>query len=197
MPEYVEINNKRYKINTDFRIAIKCNELTMDDSIGDLERTLAIIYMLFGDEGIKDATKDDEIFSNLANKAIKYLSCGKEIKETDNNIDMDFTEDMDYIEASFMSDYQIDLTDKEMHWWKFYNLVCGLSNSELGNCCILNRIRNLRNFDLSQIKDPKEKSKIIKAKEQFALKKKQKEQEIKLTKEQEQSVDDFYKALGF
>jgi hypothetical protein len=197
MPEYVEINNKRYKINTDFRIAIKCNELTMDDSIGDLERTLAIIYMLFGDEGIKDATKDDEIFSNLANLSIKYLSCGKEIKEKDNKIDMDFTEDMDYIEASFMSDYQIDLTDKEMHWWKFYNLVCGLSNSELGNCCILNRIRNLRNFDLSQIKDPKEQSKIIKAKEQFALKKKQKEQEIKLTKEQEQSVDDFYKALGF
>ena len=52
-PEYVRTKNgKNYKINTDFRVALKCNEVSMDTSIGDLERTLAIVYLLFGDEGI-------------------------------------------------------------------------------------------------------------------------------------------------
>ena len=36
-----------------------------------------------------------------------------------------------------------DLENKEMHWWKFMDLMNGLSNSELGNCCVLNNIRNL------------------------------------------------------
>ena len=57
---------------------------------------------------------------------------------------MDFIEDMPYIEASFMSDYKIDLTTCQMHWWKFFKLLEGLSNSEMGNCCILNRIRNIK-----------------------------------------------------
>ena len=69
---------------------------------------------------------------------------------------MDYIEDYDYIEASFMSDYHIDLSNVKMHWWKFNKLINGLSNSELGNCCILNRIRNLRNYDTSKIEDAKE-----------------------------------------
>ena len=105
---------------------------------------------------------------------------------------MDFIQDMDYIEASFMSDFHIDLANTEMHWWKFMKLINGLSNSELGNCCVLNNIRNLRNFDVSQIKDDKERQKILKAKQQFALKKNEK----KFTKEQEDAMDKFNKLAG-
>ena len=108
---------------------------------------------------------------------------------------MDFLQDMDYIEASFMSDFHIDISEEKMHWWKFMKLINGLSNSELGNCCVLNRIRNLRNYDVSQIKDLNERNKITKAKERVALKKKEKE--VELTEEQQKSVDDFYKALGY
>ena len=32
-------------------------------------------------------------------------------------------------------------------------MMNGLSNSELGDCCILNRVRNLRNFDMKDIKE--------------------------------------------
>ena len=108
---------------------------------------------------------------------------------------MDFIQDYSYIKTSFRSDYGMNLDKENIHWWEFMDLMNGLSNSELGNCCVLNRVRNLRNFDVSQIKDLKEKEKITKAKEQVALKKKEKE--VKLTEEQQQSVDDFYKALGF
>ena len=52
-PEYVKVGDKKYKINTDFRVAIECNNIAQDDSIGDTEGPLAIIYKLFGDEALK------------------------------------------------------------------------------------------------------------------------------------------------
>ena len=192
-PEYVKVGDKKYKINTDFRVAIECNNIAQDDSIGNTERPLAIIYKLFGDEGL-DNPQDWE---KLLELGIKYLSLGKDTSCVDNNteIDMDFSEDMDYIEASFMSDYNIDLANTEMHWYKFYNLINGLSNSELGNCCVLNRVRNLRTFDLSQIKDNKEREKLAKAKEMVALK--SIKREVELTKEQEESMNKLNEIIGF
>ena len=191
-PEYVKIGDKKYKINTDFRVAIECNNIAQDDSIGDAERSLAIIYKLFGDEGLNNSQDWDK----LLELAIKYLTLNKDTSDVDNNteIDMDFNEDMDYIEASFMSDYRIDLTTEKMHFWKFYNLLEGLSNSELGNCCVLNRVRNLRTFDLSQIKDNKERERLAKAKEMVALKSAKKE--VKLTKEQEESMRKLDEIIG-
>ena len=58
-PEYVNVYDKLYKINTDFRVAIECNNIAQDKSIGDYERALAIIYKLFGEEGLncKDQNK--------------------------------------------------------------------------------------------------------------------------------------------
>ena len=189
-PEYVEVEGKLYKINTDFRVAIECNRIAEDNTIGDFERALGIIYTLFGEEGINAQGH----YGKLLELAKKYLSCGKEIEDTNDKPDMDFIEDMDYIEASFMSDYHMDITDQKIHWWKFCNLMNGLSNSELGNCCVLNRIRNLRTFDLSTIKDNKERQKIAKAKKQVELKRDKKENH--LTKEQEESIERLNKILG-
>ena len=190
-PKFVKVNDKKYKINTDFRVAIECNKIAEDTNVGDYERALAIIYKLFGDDGINAS----ENYETLLELATKYLSCGKEVSGSSNEEpDMDFIEDMDYIEASFMSDYNIDLTSVEMHWWKFYKLINGLSNSEMGNCCVLNRVRNLRNFDTKDIKDQKERERIEKMKKQVALKKNKKEN--KITKEQEKSMNELNKLLG-
>lgn len=190
-PEFVEIDNKRYKINTDFRVAIECQDISTNEEIGDFERAMAIIYKLFGDKGLEAK----QHYEQLLKLAIKFLSCNKEVdNKTNEEPDMDFIQDMDYIEASFMSDYNIDLSNKEMHWWKFYKLINGLSNSEMGNCCILNRVRNLRNFDTKDIKDPKELEKIRKAKKEVELKKKTFKR--KITNEQQQNIDKFYKMTG-
>lgn len=194
-PEYIEIKGKRYKINTDFRVAIECNEIANDSKISDYERAMGILIKLFGTEIIDDGRDDFNVYSKALDLAQKYLSCGKEIKTSNDDVpDMDYVEDMDYIEASFMSDYNIDLSNIQMHWWKFYNLLNGLSNSELGNCCVLNRIRNLRNYDLSEIKDVKERQKIKKAQEQVALKKNKKENN--LTEKQKKSLEELNEILG-
>lgn len=190
-PKYVKIGEKKYKINTDFRVAIECQEIALDDSIGDFERALAIIYKLFGDDGLDDSNN----YEKLLELAQKYLSCGKEVdSKTNEEPDMDFVQDMPYIKASFRSDYNINLDDEEMHWWEFYDLINGLSNSEMGNCCVLNRIRNLRTFDTKDIKDQKELAKINEAKKQVALKKREVKKE--LTYEQKRNIHNFYEKIG-
>lgn len=187
-PKYVEVDGKRYEINTDFRVAIKCNEIATDNSIGDYERALAIIYTLFGEEGINTP----KYYEKLLELSKKYLLCGDKQLDTTDEPDMDYVEDMDYIEASFMSDYHIDLSETQMHWWKFNNLINGLSNSELGDCCVLNRIRNLRNYDTKDIKDSKERQRMEEAKERFALKKNRKV----ATEEQKENMEEILKDLG-
>ena len=72
------------------------------------------------------------------------------------------------------------------------DLMNGLSNSELGDCCILNRIRNLRNYDTKNIKDKNERQRIEKAKQQVALKKK----ENKPTKDQQERAKELFIKLG-
>lgn len=52
-PQFVKVDDKLYKINTDFRIALECNNIAEDTSIGNLERAMAIIYKLFGEERIR------------------------------------------------------------------------------------------------------------------------------------------------
>lgn len=190
MTKKIQIEDTIYEAKTDFRTAIRCNKIATDETIGDFERVLGIICTLYGANAIDNPSH----YEKLLKWALKWLSCGKEIEDTGEQPDMDYVEDMDYIEASFMSDYGIDLSESEMDWHKFNNLMNGLSNSELGNCCVLNRIRNLRNLDLKDIKDEKEKGKLAKAKESVALKKYKKENH--LTKEQEESMNRMNEMLG-
>lgn len=190
-PEYVEVNGKKYKINTNFKYAIKCNQIAKDKTISDYERALGIVITLFGEESVDDINN----ISDLLDLAKKYLSCGKEITNSDEEPDMDYEEDYGYIWASMYSDYNgLDIDKEDIHWWKFNELMNGLSNSEFGNCCILNRIRNLRNYNLSEIKDLKEREKIKKAQDSVALKKNKKE--LNLTNEQEESMKRFNEMVG-
>ena len=156
------------------------------------------VYSVIGQNGAKNLIPypyyKPNHYEKLLKWALNYFSCGKEIESSNEKPDMDYVEDMDYIEASFMSDYHIDLQNEEMDWQKFNKLINGLSNSEFGDCCILNRIRNLRNFDLKEIQDSKERQKIRKAQQQVALKK-YKEPKKQATEEQLKSAEEFWKAL--
>lgn len=187
----IQIGDTIYEANTDFRIAIECNRIAKDDTIGDFERALAIIYTIFGEKGLDNV----EHYEKLLKWAKKWLSCGQEVVGSNEQPDMDFIEDEKYIKSSFKYDYGYNPYDMEyLSWEDFFNDLNNLSNSEFGNCCVLSRIRNLRTYDVSQIKDNKERQKIAKAKESVALKKYKKENN--LTKEQEASMERLNKILG-
>ena len=194
-PEYVKVYGKLYKINTDFRVAIECNRIAMDKTIGDYERALAIIYKLFGEDGLNCENQN-----KLLELGIKYLSIGKEQKELkserDDKYDLDFFKCIGLIKSSFKFDYKYDPYELDyLHWYDFYNDLESLSTSEFGNCCIFNRVNSILHQDLSEIKDNKTRNKIAEVKEQLR-EKYCIEQEIELTEEQEESQKAFYKALG-
>ena len=190
-PEFAKIGEKKYKINTDFRYALKCNKISQDENISDYERALAIIYTLFGEQGLND----DENYDKLLEIARKFLACGKKMPNTNEEPDMDYEQDEGYIRSSFQYDYQYDPYEKEyVHWWKYYNDLSNLSNNEFGSCCVLNRIRNLRNYDTKDIKDRKERERIEKAKKQVALKRNKPQRQA--TEAQRESARKIYEKLG-
>mgnify|MGYP002522982633 CR=1 FL=1 len=194
-PQYVKVDNKLYKIYTDFRIALECNKIAEDESIGNLERAMAIIYKLFGEDGL-----DCENQNKLLELGMKYLLLGREQNSLKNDshdkYELDFNKCVGLIKASFKFDYKYDPYELEyLHWYDFYNDLESLSTSEFGNCCILNRIVSILEQEPKEIKDSKQRQKLIDA--QKLLKEKYcKKQEKEMTKEQEESARAFYKSLG-
>lgn len=159
-PLYVRYKDKRYDINTDYKVALKCIRIGNDKTLSEIERVLAIEYKLFN-----VLSKDPEEVRYLWDKAELYLRCGEPKKEHENRMpDMDFDQDYNYIEASFQSDYGIDLSAETMSWYRFSRLLNGLTNK-----AVLSRVREIRTYDLSEIKDPKQRAKIAKAKAELCL----------------------------
>ncbi len=165
-PTKVEVDGEIIQLDTSFRTALRCMEVIDDDSINDEERALAIIYLLTDDIPKVDLNK-------LLRLLEKYLQCGEENpRHVAVQKDMDFKQDEKFIISSFMFDYGIDLGKEDMHWWRFVDLLNGLSSD-----CILSRVRDIRTMDLSIYKDAKTRERILKARQQVALKIKHKETE--------------------
>lgn len=173
-PEYAEVNGKRYKINTDYRVALRCFAVIEDTDICDEERALAVVYLLFGDVPM-------EYIADFLRIAGDYLRCGEKDNPSNGTRDMDFNADEKYIVASFMSDYRIDLSSTDMHFWQYIQLIQGFTEN-----AVLSRVREVRNYDLAELKDPKSRAKMIKAKEAVALPE-------KITKEEQRAINEFEK----
>lgn len=174
-PECAEVNGIQYKINTDYRVALRCFEAIENPDISDEERTLAVIYLLFGDVPLEHL----EEFLRIAGV---YLRCGEtQEAQASNERDMDFLADEKYIIASFMSDYQIDISKVDMHFWQYIQLIQGFTERS-----VMSRVREIRNYDMSELKDPKSRSKMAKAKESVALPK-------RFSKEEQKAIEDFEK----
>lgn len=195
-PKYVKVEDDLYEINTDFRVAIECNNIARDTNIGDYERGLAIIYKLFGEKGL-ECTRMDK----LLELGMRYISMSNEKEngfkdDSDTPFELDFSKCEGIIRSSFKFDYNYDPYElKYLHWYDFFNDLQNLSTSEFGNCCMLNRIVSILNQKASEIKDDRERSNLVKTqqklKDRFCV-----VEEVKLTKEQEESQRAFYKALG-
>lgn len=176
-PSKVEVDGIVIPIDTSFKTALRCLELVDDTSISDEERALGLIYLLC-----------DDIPKVNLNKLIKvlqkYLQCGDDTRKPPQKKDMDFKQDEKYILSSFIYDYGIDLESTDMHWWKFIDLLNGLSSE-----CILSRIRDIRTMDISIYKDPKTRSRLLQARAQVALK-------HVPNKEEQEIIDEFERQLS-
>ena len=191
-PQAIEVDGRRFPINTSYQTAIRCHGFVQDEAVTDAERGAIVMLLLLGDIP-QDLSVDG--MKRLQELLVKYLQCGKEpelVKEMDEILterepDMDYSYDMGLIIASFISDYKIDLSEPEnetMHWWKFIDLLNGLSPKSA-----LNRVREIRNKDLGDYKDnPKAMEELIQAKRLVALPE-------KITESEQEALDEFDRLL--
>ena len=177
-PTKIEVNGKIYDIDTNYKTALACYKAINDGSLTDLERAITVVALLLGNDVPLEDTQE------AIQKCGIYLRCGKEKNVESNEIDMDYFQDERAIKTSIRQCYHENPNEKDYHWWEYNELIEGLTEETL-----LSKIRSIRNYDLSQEKDPKIREKMRKAQEFYALEK----QETPLTDEQNKNIEQFLK----
>ncbi|MBQ8207061.1 MAG: hypothetical protein IJZ77_06320 [Bacilli bacterium] len=178
-PTKMEVNGRIYDINTDYRVALACLKAIDDDTISGYEKFIAVESLLLG----VNVLRQDELA--LKPKIMKYLRCGRDINVNTSEVDMDYIQDETIIRTSIRQCYNnLDIGKIDyLHWYEYNELIEGLTTETL-----LNKIRELRTYDVSKETDLKRKKEIENAKKRVALKKK-----VSLTDEQKSKREQFLK----
>lgn len=126
LPNSVEIVEKRYIINTDYRVGIRFEQLMLNNEVSADEKLLQAKRLYFGDNP-PPLIHDEE----TTNKLIWFYLCGKDGNSkisTENERVYDFEYDSKWIFAAFREQYNIQLDSTiKMHWWTFKALFDALS----------------------------------------------------------------------
>ncbi|MDU7243270.1 bacteriophage Gp15 family protein [Clostridium sp.] len=181
LPIAVEIDNKNYEINSDFRTSILFELLMQDSSIGAEDKIITALELYYPviPENINEAIE----------QMLWFYRCGKEITSSKGNGKgksvtqiYSFEHDDDYIYAAFMDQYNIDLQDIEyLHWWKFKAMFKSLKEDNE-----IVKIMGYRSMDISKIKDKEQKVYYNKMRKLY---------EIPISKDEREKLDEITEAL--
>ena len=119
-PRTVTINGVDYEINTSFRDCLFTIEQLQDPNFEPEEKLEILINNMYLD--------DPPDLLEAAEKALWFLRCGEEHKETNQPELCDFTQDGTYIYNAFLK-ADIDLDNADMHWWTFMSRFSELPES--------------------------------------------------------------------
>ncbi|MCD2247784.1 bacteriophage Gp15 family protein [Listeria marthii] len=187
-----EYEGKEYKLDLAFDNVLRVIDLTEDNSLSDVFRANLAIDVLFVDEMPWPRSNEEDEFANIESKSLVLIDIFTNyiVKENDDGLlyDIDgnkmpsatndneveeiasysLTQDADYIYASFLQDYNIDLLDSrgEMHWYKFRALLESLRDDTT-----IKTIIGIRQAELPSGKGTeKERNELIKLKNRYKLK---------------------------
>lgn len=173
----IEIDGKTYELDLSFDNVLRLIDMLSDKEIDDAAQIYLGIQMFLGEELERPIEEQADIFYKLFESTI-----GKEVEENQPKDIMgnpmpqeeeekktyDLKQDAEYIYASFMSDYGIDLFEQQgkLHWYKFKALLGGLTDGSK-----FLRVIEIRTMELPKGKGTeKDKKKIQELKEHYALK---------------------------
>lgn len=181
VPTTVNIDNKEYEINSDFRTSILFELLMQDGTIEEDDKILMALQLYYPDipENIKKAIE----------QMLWFYRCGKDVSSSKGNGKSkgitqiySFEYDDDYIYSAFLDQYNIDLQDIEyLHWWKFKAMFKALKDDNM-----IVKIIGYRSMDLSKVKDKEQKA---------YYKRMQKLYEIPISNDEQNKLDDITIAL--
>lgn len=145
-----EYEGKEYKLDLAFDNVLRVIDLTEDNSLSNVFRANLAIDVLFADDMPWPRSNEEDKYANIEEKSLVLIDIFTNyiVKENDDGLlyDIDgnkmpsatnnndeaeeiasysLTQDADYIYASFLQDYNIDLLDSrgKMHWYKFRALL--------------------------------------------------------------------------
>ncbi len=159
-PDTVNIDGEKCYLKTHFKRWITFELIITDPNLKENLKLAAILPLCF-----------KKLPSNIdvAVKACMEFYRGNVYKESkqavsNNKPVYSFLYDAELIFAAFMSEYGIDLTREDMHWYKFMALFKGLGADNK-----ISEIMHLRGINLSEIKDAEMRKKYRELKRFWAL----------------------------
>lgn len=122
LPTFIEINNDRYELRTDYRYGLTVMQAFEDDNLTDSEKAFIAVKILF-----KDIPQDIP-FDKLYEKAVWFLDCGmdaegdcEKVKPTAPLYSWKQDEQMIFSAINKVAGKEIRTIDY-MHWWTFIGL---------------------------------------------------------------------------
>lgn len=151
LPDFIVVKGQKCQIKTDFKVWLEFSHIFSDEQITP-EKIIRIFTLMFF-----------ELPPNMLeamNGLVSFFSHSQETKGTSSRKEnkketkkyYDFEYDADLIFSGFYQQYKIDLTESNMHWWKFKALLNGLSDETQ-----FMKVVQYRCTDLSKIKDKEQK----------------------------------------
>lgn len=163
LPESVGKNGRQYPVRTDFKVWLKFYEIMKDNKKSPAEKFTEAVLCCFDSAKCKSLPDSYEETMSLLFDFFAGVPKGEKQNKPKEKV-FDFSEDAEYIFASFFSEYGIDISEKSMHWYKFLALLAGLSESSP-----LKKAVMWRGVNLTEIEDPKRRNYCRKMKEFYRL----------------------------
>lgn len=138
LPYFVILQEKKYRINVDFRNMISFEKILQDKSVSKTEK---IEYVLrhfypafFSLENYQKLLYNPQLYKEACDKLIWFYKCGRDDyhrmgngKGSNKQI-YSYNYDDEYIYGAFYEQYGIDLSYDIVHWWKFKALLKSLKD---------------------------------------------------------------------
>ena len=128
----VEINGKTFNLDMRFHNVLYSLSMLSDKNLKEYEKPFKFLMNIFKDFTIDDfqLITEQDLFIVIEH-ILNYLIEDRE-QQTDDKKVFDLVQDWKYIDASFLSEYGIDLYKDKIHWFLFINrLNCLSKNNKL------------------------------------------------------------------
>lgn len=184
LDDVVVINGKEYTVDMSFDNIMRFYDMMNDDKLTDFEKVAVGLVMLIDLELDYNIEEQYKILLQIVEEKIQSKSTDNRLVDIAGNVmdtsklkqkdtdepekQYDLKQDSNYIYASFMQDYGIDLFEQQgkLHWLKFQSLLTGLTEETK-----FKKVLEIRMMDLPTGKGTnKEREKIKELKKIYALK---------------------------
>lgn len=168
-PRTVIVGERELEIVTDFKDWLRFVDMLKDTAVQEHEKLLIMLGFYLDELPVTEAAMAyrpliDFFRMKGSEPARTEVPQGPEGESGKAKVLYDFSFDARYIISGFWQDYRIDLTETDMHWWKFRILLDGLSEKTEFKQRVM-----YRNTNTAAIKDTNERNRILRIQRSIAL----------------------------